>query len=247
MRIASFALSLAIASLIALPLAADPTSPTDAKTRVTALQAALKGTDEDAKKSAVENCGSTPHATTASALAAVLSKESDALRMATARSLGKMKGIPEAVQVLHGGVGANLKKPAVLEAIFLALGLLADRSSIAVCRDVAVQLAPSKEAAMAAPVKAALAALGSIRHKDSVDALISARAKLASISGAILAETLAAADGAAASAQEKLTAGDGTKADVFAKWWKRHGSEFNDDLTARPVGMRRGGDMGGGD
>ncbi|KAF0247010.1 MAG: hypothetical protein FD180_127 [Planctomycetota bacterium] len=238
-------LSLALAALIALPLAADPTAPTDAKTRVASLQAALKGADDAAKKSAVENCGATPHASTASALAAVLSKESDTLRMAASESLGKMKGIPEAVQVLHGGIGANLKKPAVLEAIFVALGALADRASISVCRDFAVQLVTSKEAAFSAPVKAALTALGSIRHKDSVDALISARAKIAANAGLILADTMAAVEGAASAAQTKLTGGEATRGAEFAKWWKRHGSEFNDDLTPRPAGMRRSWDGGG--
>ncbi|MEK7465816.1 MAG: HEAT repeat domain-containing protein [Planctomycetota bacterium] len=245
MRVASFALSLAIASLFALPVAADPTAPLDAKSRVAALQVALKATDEPAKKTAIENCGATPHAATASALAAVLSKESDALRIAAAQSLGRMKGIPEAVQVLHGGIGANLKKPAVLEAIFAAVGALADRGSIAVCRDFAVQFVSSKEAAFSAPVKAALEALGQIRHKDSVDALVTARAKFATNAGAILADTMAVAEGAAGAAQEKLTGGNGARAAVFAKWWKSHGSEFNDDLTPRPVGMRRGGYDGG--
>ena len=243
MRILSLALSFA---LIALPVTAEPTAPTDAKSRVAALQAALKGIDEAAKKSAIEHCGATPHASTASALAAVLSKESDGLRIATAQSLGKMKGIPEAVQVLHGGIGANLKKAVVLEAIFVALGALADRASIPVCRDFAVQLAPSKDAAFCAPVKAALAALGQIRHKDSVDALVTARAKLAANAGAILADTLAAAEEATSAAQSKLTGGQSARGAEFAKWWKRHGSEFNDDLTPRPAGgMRRGYDGGG--
>ncbi|MCE9581701.1 MAG: hypothetical protein K8T20_04200 [Planctomycetes bacterium] len=243
MRIATFVVFISLTTI----LAADPTAPTDARARVEALQTAQKGDDEGAKKTAVENCGLTPHAGTAVALAAILAKESDALRISAAQSLGKMKGITEAVQVLHGAIGANLRKPAVLEAIFVAIGTLADNSSIGICRDSAVQLAATKDPLMATAVRAALAALGSIRHKDSVDALISARAKLAANAASILAETLAAADNAAAAAQAKLTGGDSTKAEEFAKWWKRHGSEFNNDLSKRPVGMRRGpGNMGGG-
>jgi hypothetical protein len=246
MRFASRALSLAIASLFALPLAADPTASTDAKARVAALQAALKGTDDDAKKTAVENCGLTPGSTTASALAAVLSKESDALRMAAAQSLGKMKRIPEAVQVLHGGLGANMKKSDVLEAIFVSLAALKDRSSITVCRDFAIQMAPTKDVEMVMPVKAALEALGAFKHKDSVDALVTVRARLAANAAAIQPVILTAAGIAASASQEKLTGEPAPEAAVFAKWWKRHHAEFNDDMTKRPVSARRSGDGSGG-
>ncbi|MBI2920328.1 MAG: hypothetical protein HYY18_04510 [Planctomycetes bacterium] len=244
-----FILSLALTTLADGTTAG--TSGNDVKSRVETLKTSLKGADAAAKKAAVEACGSAPHPMTAAALGTVLCGESDELRLAAAETLGKMKGLSEAARALHAGIGANTKKPGVLQAIFRAVASVNDLASIPVCRKFAVDFLLSPLQDMGAALAASAEALGALRHKDAVDALIAVRARAAAQARGMNPAAREALEAAARASLEKLTGATVGEPQAFESWWKRNGYTFNDDLTARPKGYRRGGPgmdggMGGG-
>lgn len=217
------------------PRASEP----DARERAVAVRNALKGSDEAAKKAAVEGCGLNPHAQTAMALGPVLYGEADDLRIAAAQALGKMKLLAEAAKVLHGGIGPNVKRPAVLEAIFKAVAAVKHESSVPVCRKFAVDFLSSPDPLMAAPIVASVEALGCLRLKDSVEAVLAVRRRAADTRTAPQA-TRDGVESSASAALEKLTGESVGNVEQFETWWKRNGYTFNDDMTVRPRGYRRG-------
>lgn len=217
------------------PRASDP----DARERVVALRDALKNPDAAAKKAAVDGCGLNPHAQTAMALGPVLFGEADDLRIAAAQALGKMKLLAEAAKVLHAGIGPNAKKPAVLEAIFKAVGTVKHESSVPVCRKFAIDYLSVADPLMGAPIFASVEALGCLRLKDSVEAVVAVRRRAAGTRTAPQATRDLVESGASA-ALEKLTGESIGDVEQFETWWKRHAYTFNDDMTVRPRGYRRG-------
>ena len=72
------------------PVAGDPPSAEEAKAKVAALKAAK---EVEAKKTAIADAGTCPHATVAAALAPMLADPDDAIRTAAAGALGSMKGL----------------------------------------------------------------------------------------------------------------------------------------------------------
>jgi hypothetical protein len=233
-------IGLALVLVLAAPaFAENPTAADSPKANLDALSASLKGADAAAKKSAITACAKTPHAAIAVTLSPVMSKESDDLRITAAKTLGAMKGIPEAVKVLHGALAANGRKPAVASAVCNALAKHADVSSVDTLKRFALDALYSKDEEMGAAIRDAMSALGSIRHKNSVEALIAFRAKSSKAREGVVEKTRLAADGGAAAAQEQLVGSSGANAADFETWWKRNAYTLHDDLTKRPVGMRR--------
>jgi len=226
------------ALVCALSLAALAGTAEDAKTRAEAMRSAMKGSDPAAKKAAVEACGGAPHAMTALALMPALTGETDDLRIAAAQALGKMKNLPEAAKVLAAGVAPNGKKPLVLEAIFKAVQGVRHDASFSSCRSFALSAIATQDDAYAPSLKAAIDALAIFRTRDTVEVLITIRAKGAALPRTILA-LRDTTESATTAALEKLTGESIGDVESFEKWWKRNAYTYNDDMTKRPRVIRR--------
>ncbi|KAF0247169.1 MAG: hypothetical protein FD180_108 [Planctomycetota bacterium] len=118
----AFRTLVALAFVASFAIAGDPPpgpSAEEAKAKVAALKAAK---EVEARKTAIADAGSCPHATVAAALAPMVADADDAIRTAAVEALGSMKGLADAAKALVGGIAPNAKKPEVLKAVFTAIG-----------------------------------------------------------------------------------------------------------------------------
>lgn len=205
-----------------------------AKSRVDELKTALKGKEEDPKISAISACGEAPHATTAAALAPLLGDPSDNVRTAAAKALGKMKGLAEAAKALHAGLGANEEKSKVLDALFDAIGEVNHGSSVAVCKDWISHRITKRDGADQPGINSAIDAMGALKWKASVSALIDLGKKNIVANGARGGKGLRWKDDVRFNrALQRLTGESFEDMDGWEDWWKKNAGKFNDDLTAK--------------
>jgi hypothetical protein len=234
-----FALSLAASALLASALLAQ--SPEEAKAaadaakpKVEELKTALKGKEEDPKIAAITGCGEAPHPTTAVALAPLLGDSSETIRIAAAKALGKMKGLAEAAKALHGGLGANDEKSKVLDAIFDAIGEVNHGSSVAVCKDWINHRITKRDGADQPGINSAITAMGALKWKGAVSALIDLGKKNIVANGARGGKGMRWKDDVRFNRSlQRLTGESFEDMDAWDDWWKKSAGKFNDDLTAK--------------
>ncbi|MEK7467579.1 MAG: HEAT repeat domain-containing protein [Planctomycetota bacterium] len=205
-----------------------------ARIRVDELKVACKGKEEDPKIAAISACADAPHATTAAALAPLLGDPSENVRIATAKALGRMKGLPEAAKAIHGGLGANEEKSKVLDALFDAIGEVNHGSSVAVCKDWISHRITKRDGADQPGINSAIDAMGALKWKGSVSALIDLGKKNIVANGARGGKGLRWKDDARFNrALQRLTGESFEDMDGWEDWWKKNAGKFNDDLTTK--------------
>jgi HEAT repeat protein len=205
-----------------------------AKTKVDELKAALKGKDEDPKIAAITACGDAPHSTTAAALAPLLGDPSDNIRLAAAKALGHMKGIPDAAKALHGGLGANDDKSKVLAAIFSAIGEVNSPTSVEVVREWIDHRMAKRDTSDAPGMNEAIDCMGGLKWKATVSALIDLGRKNIVANGARGGHGMRAKeDNRFQRALQRLTGEKMDDMQAWDEWWKKNAGNFKDDLTAK--------------
>lgn len=205
-----------------------------AKSRIDELKTALKGKEEEPKIAAISACGDAPHATTAVSLAPLLGDASENVRTAAAKALGKMRGIADAAKALHGGLGANEEKPKVLDALFDAIGSVNHGSSVAVCKDWISHRITKRDGADQPGINSAIDAMGALKWKGSVSAIIDLGKKNIVANGGRGGKGLRWKDDARFNrALQRLTGESYEDMDGWEDWWKKNAGKFNDDLTTK--------------
>lgn len=232
---------LSVASLVLSASVLLAQSPDDAKAaaaaakaKVDELKTALKGKEEDPKIAAISACADAPHASTAAALAPLLGDPSDNIRIAAAKALGKMKSLPEAAKALHGGIGANEEKEKVILEVFAALGDVNHPSSVAVLKDWISHRMGKRDTSDSKEINAAIDALGGLKWKASVSALIDLGKKNIVANGARGGHGMRMKEDVKYNrALQRLTGESFEDMDGWDDWWKKNAGKFNDDLTAK--------------
>ncbi|MCC6738098.1 MAG: HEAT repeat domain-containing protein [Planctomycetia bacterium] len=231
---ATLALTLAAASLHAQTPEEAKAAAETAKARVDELKTALKGKEEDPKIAAISACGDAPHATTAAALAPLLGDPSDNVRIAAAKALGRMKGLPEAAKALHGGLGANEEREKVITEVFTAMGEVNHPSSVAVLKDWVSHRMTKRDTSDSREINAAIDAMGSLKWKSCVTALIDLGKKNIVANGARGGKGMRWREDVRFNrALQRLTGESFEDMDGWDDWWKKNAGKFNDDLTAK--------------
>jgi HEAT repeat protein len=205
-----------------------------AKLKVDELKAALKGKDEDLKLSAISGCADSPHPLTAAALSPILVDPSEDLRIAAAKALGRMKSLPEAAKALHSGIKPNEEKEKVITEVFTAIGEVNHPSSIAVLKDWISHRMTKRDTSDSREINAAIEAMGSLKWKSCVTALIDLGKKN------IVANGWRGGNGMRwrqdvrySRALQRLTGESFEDIDGWDDWWKKNAGKFNEDLTAK--------------
>ncbi|MBI2920327.1 MAG: HEAT repeat domain-containing protein [Planctomycetes bacterium] len=214
-----------------LASAEDAPRATDAEAvqAIEKLKAGLASADAKVRREAIVAAGGCCHAAVVTQLAPLVREGPDDLRAAAAEALGRMRGLPDPGRALQVAIEPNKAKPAVMGAIARAFGSLNDASAVPLLRDYALAWFCASDAASAGALYGAIEALGSIRSKASMEALIVLRGKCGGGPGQPANVRAEAAKRIAKSVEsltgQKLPQGD------LGRWWKQIGPKFRDDMT----------------
>ncbi|MCE9582619.1 MAG: hypothetical protein K8T20_09020 [Planctomycetes bacterium] len=226
-----------LACMIALPaLAQDapaPPSDADAKARVDAYNAAAKEKSEDAKQTAIGAMADCPHTSVIGLLAKILVGDTDDCRIAAAKALGRMKNDANAAKALHGGLAPNEQKSSVLSACFTAIGEVNHPSSVGVCKDWVNHRLGSRDGEDLPGVDEAVDALGGLKWKLSVEALIDLWHKNKVVGRDPASKFREKVRKHCAQALSRLLGEKLGNQDAWDDWWKDNKGKFNDDLSAK--------------
>ncbi|MBI2923005.1 MAG: hypothetical protein HYY18_18270 [Planctomycetes bacterium] len=221
---------LALASLAAAqePAATDA----DAKAALDSWNEAAKiGTDE-AKEMGIEKLAACRHAMTAAKLGWLATVESEDLRVACAKALGKMGGFADAAKALHGAIKANEANKKVHGAIFDAIADVNHPSSVAVCKDWASDRVSHRDWEDVPIITAAIEALGGLKWKSAVEALLDLWQKNKVVdrkSDGFRSKVRSACS----QALRRLTGEKLGNLDEWEGWWKAEKGKLREDLTPR--------------
>lgn len=233
-----FLASLVLAGLMTcLALAQDvpPAKPTDAdaKARTDAYAQAVKDKSEEAKQAAIDSMSDCAHANVFNLLAKILVGDTDACRTAAAKTLGRMKGEAGAAKALHGALKANEERSSVLSACFRAISDINHPSSVAVCKDWVDHRLGSRDGEDLPGVNDAVDALGGLKWKASVEALIDLWHKNRVVGRDPASRFREKVRKHCAQALSRLLGEKLGNQDAWDDWWKDNKGKFNDDLSAK--------------
>ncbi len=224
-------LALAVSSFAGDPPKTAPEA--EAKAKVDALREAQKSGDVEKKLAAVDECGNSPHAMTASALLTCFGDPAEDVRIRAAGALGKMARLPEAAQALHSALPGSESKPQVASAIFAAMEKVGVASSVTVAAEWAMKRLSKKDEGIVATVDAAISCLGGLKFKESVKQLIEIKHKAEVSAGSKGRGTAPPVDNRPETALTRLTGEKLGKTAAWEDWWKKTGPTLNDDLTPK--------------
>jgi hypothetical protein len=221
--------------LALLPAAAgyaeDAPTNADAQAAIGRLRDTSKGRDEASWKAAIAEAAKCRHASVVFELSGFLKSDSEAQRVAAAEAIGTMKGQADAAKALVAAIAPNVPRVATLEAILKGLGALGDATAVPTIKASALAWICEANADRGRALNAAAEALGGIRSKSSVEALIELKAKCSGGPGQPTAVRNATATRVHA-ALTKLTGVAALPKGDLGKWWAGLAPKFNDDLTA---------------
>ncbi|MCE9581702.1 MAG: hypothetical protein K8T20_04205 [Planctomycetes bacterium] len=186
--------------------------------------------DESGWKAAIAEAAKCRHANVVFEIAAYLKSDSEPLRVATAEALGTMTGMEEPGKALLAALAPNVARPATLEAVLRGLGALGCVAAVPTIKADALSWFCDTGVDRGRALNAAAEALGTIRCKASVEALIEMRSKCSGGPGQGAAVRNAAATRITASLV-KLTGIAALPRGDLGKWWAGLAAKFNDDLT----------------
>lgn len=212
-----------------------PAKPTDAdaKVKTDAYNEAVKSKSEEGKTAAIEAMSDCPHASVTSLLAKILVGDTDACRIAAAKSLGKMDGEANAARALHGALKPNESKSSVLSACFDAIGSINHPSSVPVCKDWIDHRLGSRDGEDLPGVNEAIDALGALKWKSSVEALIDLWHKNKVVGRDPASRFREKVRKHCNQALQRLLGEKLGTQDAWDDWWKDNKGKLNDDLTAK--------------
>lgn len=219
----------------ALAFAEDPAVKVpekDAKPIADRVTAALKGKEEEAKKSAIAAAGETPNPLVADALAAAFNDPSEDVRIAAANALGKMTGLAEAAKVLSAAFTAHVKVPKILHAITPAIAAVGHIGALGVLKEYLLKRIPERDDAENLEIGDALMAVGALRCKASVELLFDLMKKESSV-GAMKKPFQQATEGTTMRAMNALAGKEFKTVQEAQAWWKGAEKALNDDLTPK--------------
>ncbi|KAF0242068.1 MAG: hypothetical protein FD180_4123 [Planctomycetota bacterium] len=230
--------TIALACLIALPTFAQdvpPAKPTDAdaKIKTDAYNQAVKDKSDEGKKAAIDAMSDCPHANVLNLLARILVGDTDECRTAAAKTLGRMKGELGAAKALHGALKANEERSSVLTACFTAIGDINHPSSVAVCEDWVNHRLGSRDGEDLPGVNQAVDALGALKWKSSVEALIDLWHKNRVVGRDPASKFREKVRKHCSQALSRLVGEKVGNQDAWDDWWKDNKGKFNDDLTSK--------------
>ncbi len=179
-----------------------------------ALKKALANSAEDGKISALREAASVKHEKIVRAVGALLTKDTERVRIAAALALGDIDH-PQSSKLLVGAIAPHEKTPAVLAAIAKSLGKLGWESAAAALHEVLKKVGDEQ---VRAAVPEVLSALGGIGSVSSIDPLIDFLHKLAGGRRAWPNEK--ELRNACNRALQAITGGDASKPLDWEQWWK---------------------------
>ncbi|MEK7465817.1 MAG: hypothetical protein AAB074_00255 [Planctomycetota bacterium] len=226
-----------LALLPAATVFAENAAPTNAEAQaaIGKLRDTSKPRDESGWKAAIAEAARCRHASVVFELSAFLKSDSEAQRVSAAEALGTMQGLAEPAKALVAAIAPNVARVATLEALLKALGALGDPAAVPTLKADALAWLCEAGADRGRALNAAAEALGGIRCKGSVEALIELKAKCSGGPGQPTAVRNATATRIHASLT-KLTGVTVLPKGDLAKWWAGLAPKFNEDLTPVPGG-----------
>lgn len=221
-----------ILALASPAFAQEPATDADAKAALDSWNEAVKiGTDE-AKAMGIEKLAECRHAMTAAKLGWLATVESEDLRIASAKGLGKMAGFADAAKALHGAIKANEANRKVHGAVFDAIVDVNHSSSVAVCKEWASDRVSHRDSEDVPIITAAIDALGGLKWKSAVEALLDIWHK-----NKVVDRRNDGFRGKVRSACEKalrrLTGEKLGNYDEWHDWWKDEKGKLKDDMTPK--------------
>ncbi|KAF0247011.1 MAG: hypothetical protein FD180_128 [Planctomycetota bacterium] len=212
--------------------AEDAPAPTNAEAQaaIGKLRDTSKGRDEAGWKAAIAEAAKCRHASVVFELSGFLKSDSEAQRVAAAEAIGTMVGQADAAKALVAAIAPNVARVATVEAILRGLGTLGDAAAVPTIKASALAWMCETNADRGRAINAAAEALGGIRSKASVEALIELKAKCSGGPGQPAAVRNAAATRVSASLTKLTGVASFPKGDL-AKWWAGIAPKYRDDLT----------------
>ncbi|MBI2923006.1 MAG: hypothetical protein HYY18_18275 [Planctomycetes bacterium] len=228
----SFVLALGAVVPAQDPAAGKPTDA-DAKAMVEKWNEAVKAATQEAKEGAIQEMATCPHPTVIVLLSKIVAGEVDELRIRGAAALGQMTDNIDAAKALHAGLKPNEKKTSVMEAVFKAIESVNHPTSVAVCLKWASDRVSQRDGEDWAGLSGAIDALGGLKWKTSVDALIDLWHK-SRVAGKdrgtpFKEKTRKRCD----QALRRLTGENMPNQDGWDDWWKDNAKKFNADMTMK--------------
>lgn len=205
----------------------------DAKAKTDAYQQAVKDKSDEGRKAAIEAMGDCPHAAVYSLLAKVLVGDTDDCRLAAAKALGRMRDDAGAAKALHSALKANESRTSVLKACFEAISEINHPSSVGVCKDWIEHRLGSRDGEDLPGVNEAIDALGGLKWKSSVEALIDLWHKNRVVGRDPRSNFKEKVRKHCNQALRRLLGEKMGTQDEWDDWWKDNKARFNDDLTAK--------------
>jgi hypothetical protein len=202
----------------------------EAQAAIGKLRDTSKGRDESGWKSAIAEAAKCRHESVVFEISGFLKSDSEAQRLAAAEALGTMQGLGEPAKALIAAIAPNQARAATLEAVLKGLGALGDASAVPTIKADALAWLCEANVDRGRALNAATEALGGIRCKASVEALIEMKAKCAGGPGQGPAVRNAAITRIHASLT-KLTGVAALPKGDLGKWWAGLAPKFKDDLT----------------
>ncbi|MCE9582620.1 MAG: hypothetical protein K8T20_09025 [Planctomycetes bacterium] len=213
-----------------------PAVPTDeeAKAKIEAIAAAVKGGEVAAIKDAIKASGDCPHVKVILVLRDLVNGGNpDEWRVAAAAALGRMKGSADAATALNGALESTASKRTAFRAVCNAIQDLASRSSISPLTAFVRSRVSKHEQEDLDAIDSALDALGAIPCKASVEAVMDLWQKC-KYSGRDPHQNFKdKVAGSCRAAMRRLT---GEKIDNYRDWddwWDHTKDKLNDDLSKK--------------
>jgi HEAT repeat protein len=208
------------------------TGPTEAQGLAEAgkLKAAMKTGDEASRCEAIRSAAKVRHVQVVYVISPILQDTSETLRITAAEALGTMSGVPEASKALAAALDENERASKTIVAMMASLGALNDPAAVPHIKSFALAWMCAVDLRLAPGLYAAADALGEIKSKASVEALMELRNKCAGGPGmpSNVRKDVAAK---ATKALVKLTGQKAIPQGDLAKWWKGIAARYNDDMT----------------
>lgn len=158
--------------LCGVPLYAQGILEPQAKAAVESFKVAYDSKVEEDRVAAVALLGDPAHTLTVKALTVLLTSDTEKVRIAAADVLAKFTGRTDVAPALAGALDVNEKLPDAEKAILKALGKTDDPAAAATLERFVKDVIPKRNREDLSDARIAVAALGELKRKAAVDALV---------------------------------------------------------------------------
>ncbi|MBI3271561.1 MAG: HEAT repeat domain-containing protein [Planctomycetes bacterium] len=210
-------------------------SAEETKAKVEAFKKAVADKDEGKRTEAVRGLAGCRHPQVFAMLGRCLQTDTDGVRIAAAETLGEFQDV-RCTPILGAALPANKGSDDVSEALYKALGQAHDPRAVPeimkllLSRGMRFDIKKDKSGESTLPVWAAIAALGKIKHPDSVEALVKYGSGIASQLEVLPEATSGIAEQYLERTQQAMLEAlglepsdiPGSEMEDYAKWWRRN-------------------------